>query len=391
MTSLGIPVPTGFTITTEACRAYMKEKQLPDGLEDEVAEHLRLLEERAGKRFGDPADPLLVSVRSGAAVSMPGMMDTILNVGLDDAAAGGLRRGGKREVRERLVPPPDPDVRRDRRRCRPSPLRAGAHAAEARARRQPGRRAHGRGSRVSRRHVPGDLRAGRRRAVSAGRERAADPRRRRRLRVVGDATRAGLPARARHPGRPRHGREHRADGLRQQGGALGHRRLLHAQPVDRRGGPVRRVPRGRAGRGRRRRHPDSRAARAHGRAATRRVLGAPRDDDAAGGALPRYAGHRVHRRGRPAVHPPDAHREAHGGGRAEGRRRHGGRGPDHAGGGRCEDRPRAARPAAPSDDRSRASRSRWPPRGSTPHPARPPARSSSIPASPRSSARPARP
>ena len=94
MTLLGIPVPSGFTITTEACRAYMKEKQLPDGLEEEVAEHLRRLEQRTGKRFGDPSDPLLVSVRSGAAVSMPGMMDTILNVGLDDAATAGLAAVG---------------------------------------------------------------------------------------------------------------------------------------------------------------------------------------------------------------------------------------------------------------------------------------------------------
>jgi len=91
MTELGIPVPSGFTITTEACRAYMREgKRLPDGLEDEIDEHLRRLEERTGKRFGDPVDPLLVSVRSGAAVSMPGMMDTILNVGLDDTATAGL-------------------------------------------------------------------------------------------------------------------------------------------------------------------------------------------------------------------------------------------------------------------------------------------------------------
>jgi pyruvate,orthophosphate dikinase len=93
MTQLGIPVPAGFTITTEACRAYMRAgKQLPDGLEAEVAEHVRRLEERAGKRFGDPVDPLLVSVRSGAAVSMPGMMDTILNVGLNDEAVEGLAR-----------------------------------------------------------------------------------------------------------------------------------------------------------------------------------------------------------------------------------------------------------------------------------------------------------
>ena len=94
MTLLGIPVPAGFTITTEACRAYMKEKQLPDSLEQEVAEHLGRLEQRTGKRFGDPADPLLVSVRSGAAVSMPGMMDTILNVGLNDAATAGLQANG---------------------------------------------------------------------------------------------------------------------------------------------------------------------------------------------------------------------------------------------------------------------------------------------------------
>jgi pyruvate,orthophosphate dikinase len=93
MTQLGVPVPAGFTITTDACRAYMAGgKQLPDGLVDEVDRHLRALEERTGKRFGDPDDPLLVSVRSGAAISMPGMMDTILNVGLNDVSAQGLAR-----------------------------------------------------------------------------------------------------------------------------------------------------------------------------------------------------------------------------------------------------------------------------------------------------------
>jgi pyruvate,orthophosphate dikinase len=92
MTQLGIPVPAGFTITTEACRAYMRSGGTVDGLEDEVAEHIARLEERTGKRFGDPADPLLVSVRSGAAISMPGMMDTILNVGLNDESVRGLAR-----------------------------------------------------------------------------------------------------------------------------------------------------------------------------------------------------------------------------------------------------------------------------------------------------------
>src|SRR2546430_12351003 len=91
MTQLGVPVPAGFTITTEACRAYMRAGgQMPAGLEDEVERHVQALEERTGKRFGDTRDPVLVSVRSGAAVSMPGMMDTILNLGLGDDAVEGL-------------------------------------------------------------------------------------------------------------------------------------------------------------------------------------------------------------------------------------------------------------------------------------------------------------
>src|SRR5919107_3188525 len=91
MTQLGVPVPAGFTITTDACRAYMSNgRALPDGLEEEIEQHLGALESLTGKRFGDPADPLLVSVRSGARVSMPGMMDTVLNLGLNDSTVEGL-------------------------------------------------------------------------------------------------------------------------------------------------------------------------------------------------------------------------------------------------------------------------------------------------------------
>ena len=98
MTQMGVPVPAGFTITTDACRAYMSSgKELPAGLEDEVGRHLETLEEKTGKRFGDPDDPLLVSVRSGAAISMPGMMDTILNLGLNDDAVAGLARATENE------------------------------------------------------------------------------------------------------------------------------------------------------------------------------------------------------------------------------------------------------------------------------------------------------
>ncbi|HXZ56540.1 MAG TPA: pyruvate, phosphate dikinase [Gaiellaceae bacterium] len=93
MTQLGVPVPAGFTVTTDACRAYvLNGKELPEGLEPEIERHLSALEEKTGKRFGDASDPLLVSVRSGAAVSMPGMMDTILNLGLNDESVEGLAR-----------------------------------------------------------------------------------------------------------------------------------------------------------------------------------------------------------------------------------------------------------------------------------------------------------
>ena len=91
MTRLGLPVPKGFTISTEACMAYLRGGlEFPDGLEDEVTEHLGRLEDDAAKRLGDPDNPLLVSVRSGAKFSMPGMMDTVLNLGLNDRSVEGL-------------------------------------------------------------------------------------------------------------------------------------------------------------------------------------------------------------------------------------------------------------------------------------------------------------
>ena len=93
MTNLGIPVPPGFTIATDVCGAYYEnEKNHPDGLEKEVEIHLHRLEALMGRKLGDSEDPLLVSVRSGAAVSMPGMMETVLNLGLTDASVKGLAK-----------------------------------------------------------------------------------------------------------------------------------------------------------------------------------------------------------------------------------------------------------------------------------------------------------
>src|SRR6478736_3505467 len=97
MTNLGLPVPPGFTITTEACRAYLSDGGEPEGLAKEITEHLAALEERMGRRLGQVDDPLLVSVRSGAKFSMPGMMETVLNIGLNDASVVGLARQSEDE------------------------------------------------------------------------------------------------------------------------------------------------------------------------------------------------------------------------------------------------------------------------------------------------------
>src|SRR5579864_1072477 len=92
MTSvLKLPVPPGFTISTDACRAYMAAGW-PDELDGEIAKHLKALEKSMGRKLGDPGDPLLVSVRSGAKFSMPGMMDTVLNLGLNDESVKGLAK-----------------------------------------------------------------------------------------------------------------------------------------------------------------------------------------------------------------------------------------------------------------------------------------------------------
>src|SRR3982750_484282 len=91
MTQAGLPVPPGLVVTTEACNAFFEnDKNFPEGMWEQVKDGLKLIEEKVGKRFGDPKNPLLVSVRSGAAFSMPGMMDTVLNLGLNEETVQGL-------------------------------------------------------------------------------------------------------------------------------------------------------------------------------------------------------------------------------------------------------------------------------------------------------------
>src|SRR5215204_2750669 len=97
MRKLGFPVPEGFTITTEACVLYIQSGELPEGLMDDVKSHMALVEEATDRAFGSSVNPLLVSVRSGASVSMPGMMDTVLNLGLNDEAVAGLAKTTENE------------------------------------------------------------------------------------------------------------------------------------------------------------------------------------------------------------------------------------------------------------------------------------------------------
>jgi pyruvate,orthophosphate dikinase len=97
MTNLGLPVPPGFTITTDACRHYLRHGSTPDGLDAEVTGYLAVIEKAMCRTLGDAIDPLLVSVRSGSKFSMPGMMDTILNIGLSDDSVRGLAKQADNE------------------------------------------------------------------------------------------------------------------------------------------------------------------------------------------------------------------------------------------------------------------------------------------------------
>ena len=217
MTQLGIPVPAGFTVTTDACRAYMAAGgDVPDGLDREIEERIAALEERTGKRFGDPASPLLVSVRSGAAISMPGMMDSILNLGLNDVATEGLATstGDARfalDSYRRLIQMYGEVV-------------AGVDGHRFEQALADLKAARGVDQDVD--LTPDDLRElvetykgiyeeGTGEPFPQDALRAAPARVPRGLRLVELAARPGLPAHLRHPRRPRHRGERRPDGLRQ--------------------------------------------------------------------------------------------------------------------------------------------------------------------------------
>ena len=329
MTNLGLPVPPGFTIDTEACRAYLDGGGQPEGLAEEVTEHLGALEGAMGRRLGDGADPLLVSVRSGAKFSMPGMMETVLNVGLNDESVEGLARESDSDrfawdSYRRLIQMFGATVMHVDSEHFSEALDAAKRAKGtqqdldldaddlARARRD-----------VQDRGAPRD-----RPRLPAGPARAARPRDQRRLRLLEHRPRAALPTQGAHPRRPRHRRQRPGDGLRQPRHGLRLGRRLHPRPGERRPGRLRRLPAERPGRGRRRRHPQHGLAgglRGVGPDVVRRPDG---DHGEAREALQGHVRHRVHRRTRQAVDAADPRRQAHSRGGVPDRGRHGRREPD---------------------------------------------------------------
>ena len=257
MSNLGLPVPPGFTITTEVCTYfYAHGKSYPPELREQVADGLAALERSLGARFGDADNPLLVSVRSGARVSMPGMMDTVLNLGLNDRAVVGLARssGDERfayDSYRRFIQMYGQVVLGIDHHHFEELLEN--HKLDSGAMLDTDLSAEDWKTVVA--GLQGCRRRGARAALPAGPGGAAVGRNRRRLRVVDEPARRDLSPAARHPRRLGNGGQCPGDGVRKYGAGLRDGRRLHPQSFDRRQRVLRRIPGQCAGRGCRRRDP----------------------------------------------------------------------------------------------------------------------------------------
>ena len=313
-------VPAGFTITTEACVAYMRGGRVaPEGLAEAVDEALARLEAHAGRRLGDPDDPLLLSVRSGARDSMPGMMDTVLNLGLNDASVEASPRAPATSAS-----PGTPTAGS----CRCSATSSAACRASASRTRSRARQARSAACTLDTELDAEALRSSRgasRRSTTSRPTRASSSSSAidGGVRLVERRARDRLPPHQRHPRRLGHRRQRAADGVRQPRPRLGLGRRVLARRGHRRARAERRLPARRAGRGRRLRRAHAarprRAATTGCPRSTPRLLGDPAHARA---PLRRHAGHRVHGRGGAPLHAADAQRQAaRAGGRALRRRR----------------------------------------------------------------------
>ncbi len=276
-TELGLPVPPAFTVTTTACNAFLAGGW-PEGLGAEIRDGMARLERLVGRQFGDPADPLLVSVRSGAPLSMPGMMDTILNLGLNDATEAGLAAISG-----------DPAFAAD------------CHARFVKVYRDI----------VGVATVPDDPWEQLRGAVEAV------------FRLVEQRPGPRVPRARGDQRRARHRRHRAGHGVRQPGRRLRHRRALHPQSRDRRERPLRRHHVQGAGRGGRRRHARDPADRHPRDAHARRACRAAEPRSEARAPLRRPLRHRVHHRAAAPLDAPGPGRQAERAGGPPDRRRDG--------------------------------------------------------------------
>ena len=369
MARLKLPVPPGFTISTRVCNYFYDHgHKYPKGLTEGVAKSVARVEKALGRKFGDAKNPLLVSVRSGARVSMPGMMDTVLNLGLTDETVKGLAEisGNPRfawdsyrrfcQMFGDVVLKLKPENKND-----PDPFEEIIDHKKAtrgvKQRHRPERRRFaGTGRRVPR----ADSLA-RRARHPAGSARATVDGDRRGVRLVAQRSRDHVPAHQQYPGRLGHRGHGAIDGVRQSRRRLRDRRRVHARSRHRRERNLRRVSAQRAGRGRRRGNPHRAADQPEGGARMGGARGNQRGGarahyatleesfpevykqflqnlGAARKAFSRHAGHGIYDRAQSAVHAADAQRQAHGAGRGANRGGHGRREAD-----RSQDRAQARR------------------------------------------------
>ena len=363
MASIGLPVPPGFTLSTEVCTAfYDNHRRYPDGLDGQVREALARVEKAVERKFGDPRNPLLVSVRSGARVSMPGMMDTVLNLGLNDDTVEGLAAAGKdarfawdsyrRFIQMYGSVVLGVDHHRFEEIIEHAKLEAGVVEDTA----------------LTAQHWQQVVEAYKDLvAQETGKPFPQDPQEQL-WGAIGAVFGSWMNHRAityrrLHDIPAKWGTAVNVQAMvyRQHGHRLRHRRVLHPRPLNRRERVLRRVPGQRAGRGRGGGHPHA-ATGVQGRRQAGRDADGSRDARGlcraaarardAGEALPRHAGPRIHRAAGQAVHAADAQRQAylrrvvaHGGG-------HGARGVDRPGRGGASRQSVGAGPVASPDARS---------------------------------------
>ena len=326
MASLGLPVPPGFTITTEVCTYfYAKGKTYPPDLAAQVDAAVAEVERLTGRVFGDAANPLLLSVRSGARASMPGMMDTVLNLGLNDASVETVAKssGDERfafdsyrrfiQMYSHVVLEVDDhefeDILEHYKDSKGYSLDTDLNAKDWRA-------------------VIVDYKA--KVAEATGKPFPTEPKDQLSGSIgavfsswMNQPARDHLSKAQQHPRGLGNRRQRSGDGVRQLGRDVGDRRRLHPRPVDRRQRPLRRVLGQRPGRRRGGRHPHA-AEHHRGRTKGRRlrqalarildagsVQAVRRDDENAGKTLPRHAGPRVHRGARQTLDAADPQRQAH--------------------------------------------------------------------------------